>query len=486
MKNTDLDQKKSRNPLESKMLRMGTYSAIITAVALAIAVAVNLFIGQIPSKYTKLDMSREKRLSISQYTETALENLEDSVDIYLIVQSGSEDPTIMQMLNLYKDMNQNITVSIKDPVDNPTFATQYTSAEIYNNSVIVVSGERSRYIGYEEIYATNNVSAYLAETAGQTTTDFSLEECLTSAIGFVTSETLPKMYVLTGHGEIELTESLGDSVTKTNVEMVQVNLLSLSAIPEDCACLFIYSPETDISTYEKDLIEQYLLEGGNLLLITDYSAALLNLTALMEYYSVEAVEGVVLENDSSHFLRGYNHYLLPDLNEHIITSPLIASDYRVLMPITQGLVQYGSVRYGVEVTSLLSTSDVAFSKRDITNGDPSKKEAGDIDGPFSVGVAITDTSGQEETNLVWFTTSGMLNDTVDAMVSGGNSNLFLNAVSWMCGQEDNISIHPKNISISYLTISNSANTLWSIMFVGVIPVTILILGIIVWVRRKRR
>ena len=116
----------------------------------------------------------------------------------------------------------------------------------------------------------------------------------------------------------------------------------------------------------------------------------------------------------------------------------------------------------------------------------SEKEEGDEEGPFFVGAAITDTTGDRETKIVLYTTSGMLDPSVDVIVAGSNTDLFINSLNWMCEKEENISIRPKTVSYEYLTINAAAASGWSIILVGVIPAGFLTAGIVVWFKRRRK
>ncbi len=72
------------------------------------------------------------------------------------------------------------------------------------------------------------------------------------------------------------------------------------------------------------------------------------------------------------------------------------------------------------------------------------------------------------------------------MVSGGNLDLFLNAISWMCGHEDGISIHSKSMNYEYLTISSSSASVMTAVIIWLIPALFLGTGVCVWLRRRRK
>ena len=79
-----------------------------------------------------------------------------------------------------------------------------------------------------------------------------------------------------------------------------------------------------------------------------------------------------------------------------------------------------------------------------------------------------------------------LKDNVNAMVSGGNSDLFMNSLDWMCDQQETISIRAKSLDEQGLTLTQAQSSFWRIVLLGVIPGTVLAVGIVVVMRRKRR
>ncbi len=72
--------------------------------------------------------------------------------IYWVVQSGEENQVIENLLSKYDSLSDHITVVKKNPDVYPTFAEQYTDDTVHNNSLVVECGERSRFIGYNDIF----------------------------------------------------------------------------------------------------------------------------------------------------------------------------------------------------------------------------------------------------------------------------------------------------------------------------------------------
>jgi ABC-2 type transport system permease protein len=398
-----------------------------------------------------------------------------------MVQAGSEDDKIEAFLSRYEALSSHIKVQTVDPVEFPNFAAQYTDELKSNNSLIVVSGERSKYVDSGSIYLTDYSNYYVD---GSYSVTFNGESSLTSAIDYVTNAELPKLYTLSGHGEDALAQGMSTAIANQNYITEELSLLTSSSVPDDCDCLLINSPSADISAEEKDIILAYLEEGGRMLLATDMlEGGLPNIKALMENYGAILNDGVVVEGDPEHCLRGYEYYLLPYLNAHAIVDPLLESGYRVLIPVAQGITVSDTLRDGLTVSKLFTTSDKAFSKVAGYNMTTTEFEEGDIRGTFALGVAVE----ENETRIVWLSSGGMLTDEISQMVGGANQDVFLNSLNWMCEREQSISISPKSLDeLNTLTVPTGAGTKLSILLVGVIPAAFVACGIAITVRRRRK
>lgn len=456
-------------------LRGGTYSLAVTAVVLAILIAVNVFVSVLPASATKLDISASKLYSITSNTKAVVNNLTQDVTLYWVVQADKEDSVIENLLSKYDSLSDHIQVEKKNPDVYPTFAAQYTDETVPNNSVIVVSGDRSRYISYNDIYVqTSDMYAY------SYTTSFDGEGAITSAIDYVVTKTLPRMYVLEGHGETELPASFADAVEKENVQTQSLSLLTEDSVPEDAACVTIYAPQSDISQEEAEMLRSYTEKGGKLLVIAGpvKGAELTNLYSLLTDYGVEPVEGIVVESDREHYAFGYPYVLMPDMQSDNITQSLMDSRYHPIFPVSRGL----QVTDSSSVTTLLTTSDTAFSKTAGYSLTTYDKETGDTDGPFAVAVSIaTDGGGQ----IVWFSASDFLSDMYNAYSSGANVNLAMNALSSLMGEREAMAIRSKSLNYNYLTISDSVSSVLKVLLIGVFPLLYLAVGVIAVVEKRR-
>lgn len=457
-------------------LRGGSYSLAVTAVVLAILVAVNILVSALPKTLTQRDISSTKLYSITSNTKVVVNALDQDVTIYWIVQSDEEDDVIENLLGKYESLSEHIKVIKKNPDVFPTFAQQYTSEAVQNNSLVVECGERSRFISYSDIYLYDtNLSSYSYDVS------FDGEGAITSAIDYVVNEDQPRIYVLEGHGEAELPSAFSGQIEKDNIELSGFSLLTADAVPEDADGILIYAPSSDISTQEKDLLTEYVSGGGKLLVMAGPTedGTLTNLYSILADYGVETADGVVVDTDREHFAFQAPYVLLPDLADSEITAPLIEESYYAIMPISQGLL----VEDADAVTPLLTTSELSFSKAAGYALSSYEKEEGDVDGPFTLAVSV---AAENEGEIIWFASSHFLDDMYNAYSSGANLDLAMNALSSVIGESEAVAIRSKSLNYDYLTISNFASSFLKTVMIAVFPLAYLGVGIFVIVERRKR
>ena len=469
-----------------KLLKHGTYSMAVTAVVIAIFVVLNLVVQEIPSKYREIDLSSQKLYTIGEQTEKILKNLKKDVTLYYIAQDGTESSDIKNLLEKYEEGSKHITVEQKDPAVSPKFASQYTSDNISNNSIIVVCGDKSKVVDYSSMYETSiNYQTYSQEVTG-----FDGEGQLTSAINYVVSDNMPVLYNLEGHDESSMSETMKETIEKANIEIKSLNLLSEEAVPDDAECLFIFAPATDLTKEEADKIISYLENGGKALIVSNYTDEdMLNFESILENYGVQPVDGIVLEGNTDNYVSQNPYYLLPNIESGEINSELSSQSRYVLVPLAQGIKKADNIRDTLNISSILTTSDSAYSKTNLKDMDTMEKEDRDIDGPFDLAVSITEKVGDDkETQIAYFASASIFNDSINSMVSGTNYELLSASLAWMCSTDDSnqISIPSKSYDTTTLTVPTADINFWSIFVTGVLPVCTLLIGFGIWMKRRKQ
>lgn len=464
----------------SRTLRLGGYSALLSVIVLAILVVFNLVVRALPVSYTQYDTSSQQLFTLSEQTKELVSSLESEVEVIHIVQGGTEDETIEGVLARYSSLGKNLKVSSRDPVIHPTYVSQYTDQTVSNNSILVICGDRSRYIPYTSIYVTDYSQYFYT---GSTTTTFELESELTSAIQYVSTGRETSVYALTGHGERDIPSVIASTISKQNMSTSSLDLLSYGGVPADADCVVIYSPQRDISENERDMLLGYIDEGGKVLVATDAGTDdMPNLGKVLSEFGLSTNGGIIVEGDSSMSLSSYPYYLIPSLESHAITSPLKDEGYRVIIPIAQPITVTDTD--GVSVTRLITTSSSSYNKLLGYESESLNYSESDEKGPFTVAAAAEKELEENTSRLVWFSSSMGFEDDVNVTFSGTNGDLFINSVGWLCEEEDAISIHPKSLTEPSLTVTAAQAAVGKALVVFIIPVSFIAAGILVRIRRR--
>lgn len=474
---------RNRQALNTRTAKVGGYSFVLSLVVLAILIAVNVLASKLPTSWTQFDISAAQLYSLTSDTKVVVTNLQQDVTIYWISQAGKEDTVIQKLLDRYAELSDHITVVKKDPDVYPTFAQQYTEETVTNNSLVVESGDKSRYIGYDNIYQVDTGSYY---TTGSVSQSFDGEGQITSAIDYVVSTDLPQVYLLSGHGEAEPSQTLSDELQRSNYETVSdFSLLNVDAIPEDCDVLLINAPTSDISDEELTMLQDYITNGGKVVVLSgpQEDADLPNLQTLLTNYGVTFTDGVVVDTNRDYYAFTAPYVLMPEIQSSDITDPLKDGDYHVIVPIAQGLT-VGETTNGATVTSLLQTSTDSFSKAAGYAMTTYDKEEGDVDGPFTLAVSVEDSAAGGR--LLWVASDYLLDDMYNSYSSGANLDFLMNGLTWMIGDTDAVSIRSKSLDYNYLTISSSSAAWLKICMIGIIPVGFLLLGVDEVLRRRKK
>ena len=477
--------KNTREQFGTRSSKMGSYSFFLTVVVLAILVTVNITLSFLPDSYVQEDLTANQLYSISSQSMLLLSSLEEDITIYWVVASGEEDEYVEKLLHNYEDYSSRVTVEKKDPDLNPDFTNNYTDETIYNNSVIVECGDKYRYISYQDMYETSSMSYYSMYSSAD---EFAGESLITSAISYCTTEELPVIHILEGHGEAELTESFQEALERDNLETETLSLLNSETVPEEVSCILVNAPSTDISETERDMLLDFMERGGRVLIIsgTAEEEQLPNLKSVMENYGISVLEGVVVEENTDNYVYGNPVLLMPEMNSSDITDPLMEDNYQVVVPVSKAL-DVSEASEDVTVTSLLESSEESFLKDEGYDIETYEQEEGDIQGPLTLAALVTkDLEDDQQMQLVWIASSMMLEEAYNSYSSDANEDFILYVLEMMCEKDDSISVRSKSLTNEYLTISTADSSMIKVATMGVIPGIYLITGIVVAVRRRKR
>lgn len=461
-----------------KRLKYGTYSVVVTLIFIAILIVINLIVGQFNKSF---DFTKDDIFSLSDETTSVLNNVKSDINVYTLFRTGSSEAVIgrvNQVIDKYEQASSHIKVENTDLYLHPDFGKKYASENVSVdvNSIIVESGSKFKVINYSDYYTDNG--------------RLNLESALTSALQYVNMEVSPTVYFITGHGEADPSNftSLNDQLKLANYTSNTINLLD-NDIPADCTSIVITPVDRDYSQAEVEKVLNYLNNDGRAFLLLGGidTEKCVNLMSIPESYGITLENGYVYEGDESSYMM-YPYAVLPQFSEHDINTALISKDYHTLAVACQSLKNTEYQKQGLVTEPLLTTSGKAYIKKE--GNTSANKESGDLEGPFNITVAVTDSNYTDTQHTTKLIVSGcsyyLIDPNTDSMVNNANSTFVVNSLNWLNDSSDNIYIASKNLENPTIVVDESTASTIKIISWIVIPGILFAAGFVIWVIRRNK
>ncbi len=473
----------------SRSLKYGSNSIILTAVVVAIAVIINVLVVTMPDKLgmapLKLDLTSNKLYSVGDTTKDILKSLQKDVTIYGMFDDGAVDKDykdVTDLLSQYKKY-AHIKVEYVDPDKNPGFIKKIDPdnlKSISKNDFVVISGKKLRKLSYYDLFQTQMDQ----QSFQQYKTGSNAEQSFTGAIKYVTSDVTPAVYFIEGHEERKVDsdyKTVKDYLERNNYDVKSLNLTTEAKIPDDAEIIIVASPKKDLTTSEKDKLNQFLGNGGKAVFLFDSLEANPNFAQfedVLKNFNVSLNYDKVKESDTKRFVPPNKYYdILPDLQQNSINSGL---DPNIIMPVSRSLNVLKNQKEYITVTSMMKTSAKAVGEQI----DKSKK---DITGPLDLAISVENNGGAKPSKIIVIGNSSFITDAAMNQYQRYSVNgmyFFLNSLSWMQDKKDDVLIAPKNFDNRTLTITQNQAAYTAIAVVILLPLIILGFGTFVWMRRR--
>lgn len=500
--------------------RMGTRDFAAGAILLVVLILVNVLVGLLPAKVTVFDVSDVGLTEISEETAKFVSSMKEDVTVYWLCEAGVVDDQMELMLTRYEEAGKHVRVETVNTTVHPDFAKDYTDVSLADYSLIVKSGRRNTVVNAADMYLYTNdfLTQYLFSGVEVPMTDAELEyyytyckqyyqidiltqyptrvlfrgeSLITAALDYVTQPYIPHGYLLTGHGTDVPSETLTELIGTMGLSMDKLDLKVAQSVPVDANCLILFAPENDLNDHETALVKEYVDRGGSLMLSTSPSVieACPNIRSICALFGLGAAPGVVEEGDVN-FISGSTTTLVPSISsEHTVTAQLSANKYKVQMPNSHAIAVAQTLPAGVTVTPLFTTSALA-NRVDVNSPGTSLGEAGKQHvAVYAVKSMTAEDGTAKKAQLTWYGSAEAFEDDIAEDTSGGNYYYYAATMSYM--STPFVSEYEKlaavDLSGELLSGLNSGTALGiGAVLVILLPAFLLITGIVIWMRRKRR
>lgn len=433
-------------------------------------------------RHIRYDFTRDRLFSISDSTTKVLRGLRKDVKITAFYPIGSLEYTMID--DLLRECRRNtdrLTVKMVDPFRDPMTTK---AMNVHSAGTVVVQCENQRKdISADEMFLRPPQYAQTREAP-----KFQGEQAITSALLNVTSGIRRKIAFVKGHEEPGLASYKPDGLAATqqflareNYETVEISLLE--GIPTDTTVLAVMAPTKGFHPDEVKALRQYVNERKGALLVAlnpDNKAPELE-QFLSETFSVTCNSEIII---SPRGMNGDLSIVIPRYSPHPIVKEQMARNSAVLMQVARGLNI--EPRESYTTLAFLKTDDNCYGKRppsSVLQGQLQFDPNTDVRGPLNLGLALEGKGTASGSRVVVYGDADFATNML--LQVQGNADLVVNTFNWLAGQEQLISIRPKQVEFAQIVLDAEASQRILIICVVVSPLLIMLLGGAVWWSRRR-
>ena len=313
------------------------------------------------------------------------------------------------------------------------------------------------------------------------------EQDITSALERVARTENRLIVFLEGHGERTPTQfdNIGlsqwtDSLQKRGFKAHNLNFGENSKLLENANVLVIASPRKMLLPGEVTLIVDHIDKGGNLLWLID-PGALQGLEPLADLLGLTIQPGLIVDPLSQ--LVGVNNPAIVSITSngygnHPITANF--GNYLTLFPQANALLIEPKDVW--QDTALLSTNPQVWSETGETEGAVEYNDDTDIAGPLTLAFALTREDISDQRVIVVGDGDFLSNGFVEY---GGNLDLGLKMMDWLALEDSFIDIPSKTAVDLNLKLSSTALVSLGGFFLLFLPIGLISIGILIWLRRRK-
>lgn len=489
--------KKSRRELKARAFRRGWFSVALVAFFLAAVILVNLIASTLVDKIPALviDTSGSDNFELTEDTLDYLPTLKDDIEIIVLSdekdfkEGGEYFVQANTLFHEYDNKSDKITLKYVDLTSNPTFVSSYPDESLSAYNIIVKSDKGYKYITQQDYLDVQmDYNTYQYYIAGS-----KVEEAVTSAILNVTLDEKPKVTFISDINDYDYS-AFKTLLDNNGFETEEVSP-AINSIPEDTEILVLYTPNADLDSGFVDKISEFLSNDGSygrelLYVPSEKFPDLPNIDSLLEEWGMSIEEGYAFENDSNYMgMISYNVYLyITQYSNSTYTANMKNSSLPFC--VIEGYAVPVNILDDENVSSLFTLSDQSQVVYRVESSDEPEYE----DSPNLVLGAVStkgtesssdDTSDSKASHIAVIGSSVALSDTLLSSNSYGNSSYIISMLNTLIDRENvGVTIESKSLESEELGITTAQLRILSVIFIIIIPLGVLIVGIVIFIRRR--
>lgn len=508
--------KKEKKPFNSKKLKYGTLATVFTLIVTAIIIAINLIAQTVTEKFDlTMDLTQNDIYSISQDTIDYLSTIQQDIQIIVLAdESAFDDSTLYlkqasEVIKKYALYSDRISIEFVDINKNPNYISKFK--DIYSgdltegNIVVYREGTGEDDADRIKVLTLNNLFTISTDNYGNSSvTESKAEQELTSAVMYVTDAN-PKKAVLVSTSmpnSVQYSaQSLLQILNTNGYDLEEVDLLTSDLDMESTDLLVICSPLNDFNTAVIQKISDFLYNDGNLgknvLYIANYNQnSTPNIDALLEEWGLSVGDYYIAESDSSASqtvgLYGEQTYIKSSIG--VISNDDYAdlvsdTSLPIAVPVARPIEILWETNGDRETCAILKTSTTsALVPFDSTSDfDISTAVTGEQN-VMAMGTKyiFNDDNEKITSNVMVIGSAYMTDPYISQDTSYNNGEFILNSINKITGKSNGITIVPKSLSISTISIDEAQAVTIRTVVMLIVPLVIVAIGLVVYIKRRNK
>ena len=442
----------------------------------SLLVAVNYIASR--NEFFRFDSTEQKVYTLAPQTEKILSTLEEKILIRGFYVGGTIDPKIDDLLERIAQRSDFLSWKLIDPEKHPTLVEQFGINQTGTVHIAFEESESSR-----EVKITREIT----------------EQEIVNGLAKLTRGGAKTVYYLTGHGEPDLTNAeekgylfLKESVDGENIALKELLIGSTGDIPADAAALLVAAPQKGLLPQERKSLEKFLSEGGNAVFLHEPRRTR-DIAELVAPLGIRVGEDVIVDQVVQLFsgpTLGVEPVVMTYVRHEITEEFKEGTIFSIAASVREG----AEAPEGAIITELALSAQTSWAESDVGRiFESGEAELGEEDaqGPVSLAVAYEmkreETADEQEASaqpsrVVVFGDSDFVNNANIRQLF--NRDFFLNALNWVLGQGEEVSIRARTLRMSTKGVTPEQFGLMFLITAILIPELILIAGLSVWWRRR--
>ena len=491
---------KIKNTLKSRKFKYELLSLAMLMVLIVLIVTLNVLVGALSEHYPlSIDLTKDNFHQISKESVEYVKSLKKPIEITVMFDSnnvysaGNYYTHAINILKEYPKYNKGITLTEIDPVRNPTYSSSYQGITLEYGDILIESE-----FGYKKIRINDLFNSTTDPYTQQTyIVSSKAEQEITSAIMQVLQETQTTITFLTGHGEtipegyIALLEQNGYKVTKTNL---------LSDTIDDNVSIAVWAaPSLDIDSngIVAEKLNEFLYNNGKNGKTLYFSPPTLdydtpNIFAFLRQWGISYEDAIVYESEADKVIYNLPYLTLTEYctNEEIVANYLtkMKAPIPVVMPAGREMRALFSAQNGYTVTTGINYSQTSYAIPKSVS-----KDWEPLQSHFHSRPALLETQYVQYDQLtplisriVAFSSGDVWADEFINQPAMGNAEFLLAMTNTLTQKEDTFYIQPKTLDVESLAINQMQVFVLSAFFTLLVPVGLLVIGMCIWLRYRRK